>query len=283
VRPVNLLPSEDRRGSAAPSRAGNLAYALVAVLAIAVAGVAATTLLGKSVKDKEAELAALEREEAELTARAASLSSFASFEQLKEDRVATVTSLAESRFDWERVMRELSLVLPNRVWLVNVTGTVSPEVQVQDGAGIGLRSEVPGPALELDGCARSQRDVARLIASIEDIGGVTRVTVAQSEKPGSDVAAAGGSEDDVADDCRTRSYVTQFQLVAAFDAVAVEAASPQAPAPETATTTETGSAPPPDDGGVGAAEAQQEAEAGDVNESGERVENAAEIAAGGGE
>ena len=31
---------------------------------------------------------------------------------VREQRVATVTSLADSRFDWERVMRELALVLP---------------------------------------------------------------------------------------------------------------------------------------------------------------------------
>ena len=31
---------------------------------------------------------------------------------MSEQRVATVTSLADSRFDWERVMRELALILP---------------------------------------------------------------------------------------------------------------------------------------------------------------------------
>ena len=42
------------------------------------------------------------------------------------------TSLAQSRFDWERVLRELAIVIPEDVWLTNLTATVSPEVQLDD-------------------------------------------------------------------------------------------------------------------------------------------------------
>ncbi len=58
---------------------------------------------------------------------------------MRDARVETVTSLAQSRFDWERVMRELSLVLPGTVWLTNVTGTVAPTVTVPNGASVSLR------------------------------------------------------------------------------------------------------------------------------------------------
>ena len=55
---------------------------------------------------------------------------------LPRRRTETVDSLAQSRFDWERVMRELALVIPEDVWLESLTGTVAPGVTVDaEGAG----------------------------------------------------------------------------------------------------------------------------------------------------
>lgn len=250
MRPINLLPPEDRRGDAAPARTGSLSYVVVGLLAVVLLGVTVSTLFSKSIDDKEAEVAALEAKEAELTARAQSLSSFTSFQQLKDARVETINSLARSRFDWERVMRELALVLPRNVWLVNLTGTVAPDVSVDDSAAVQIRSAVPGPAIELIGCGRSQADVARLISAIGDIDGVTRVTAAKSELPENEVtgaAAEGGG-----DDCRTRDYVARFELVAAFDGVEA--------APGTTSAVTPAPSPTGADGGVADAEAQDSAE-----------------------
>ena len=60
--------------------------------------------------------------------------------------MATVTSLADSRFDWERVMRELSLVLPADVWLTEPHRDGSRrERRAVRGRRRGLRGAVPGP------------------------------------------------------------------------------------------------------------------------------------------
>ena len=101
---------------------------------------------------------------------------------MRESRAATIDSLAKSRFDWERVIRELSLVIPKEVWLSNLTGTVAPEVQLDDAPAIGLRTSIPGPALEIVGCARSQPAIASMIAALHDIDGVTRVTAVNGIK-----------------------------------------------------------------------------------------------------
>ena len=68
----------------------------------------------------------LEGEDAAAAAKATRLAAYTQFRQLSEQRVATVQSLADSRFDWERVMRELALILPGDVWLVNLTATAAP-------------------------------------------------------------------------------------------------------------------------------------------------------------
>ncbi|MCB0874886.1 MAG: hypothetical protein KDB46_01705 [Solirubrobacterales bacterium] len=221
MRPVNLIPPEERRGSTAPSRTGVLSYLVVGVLAVVLVAVSAIVLLGNKVDDKQAEVDSLEAQAVEAEARAEGLASYVSFQQMRESRAATIDSLAKSRFDWERVIRELSLVIPKQVWLSNLTGTVSPEVQIDDGAAIGLRTSVPGPALELVGCARSQPAIAKLIAALHDIDGVTRVTAANGIKSDttSDSTASSDSSDsvDTGGDCPRSA--PGFQAVAAFDAV----------------------------------------------------------------
>ncbi len=225
MRPVNLIPADMRRGDSAPTRTGPLVYVVVGVLAVVFVAISVLTLLGKQVDDKTAEVATLERRVAETQARAQSLATYVSFQQMRDDRVLTVDALAKSRFDWERVVREVAKIIPKQVWLSNMTGTVAPEVQVDDGAGIAMRSEVPGPALELVGCARSQSAIANLIAAMHDIDGVTRVTAVNGVKGvkqdggGEQVADGEGAAPDLGGSCVPSAPA--FQLVAAFDAVEV--------------------------------------------------------------
>jgi Tfp pilus assembly protein PilN len=231
MRPVNLIPPEQRRGEAAPARAGAASYIVIAVLFAILFAVTGVVLTGNDVSDKKTELASVEAQQAETTARAQALSNFASFQQMKDNRVLTISSLAQSRFDWERVMREVSRVLPESVWLTNLTGSVSPEVNVPGAAETTTRGSIAGPALSMVGCARSQQDVAALIAAVGDIDGVTRVLAEKSEKPTGAVTgdSSGG-------DCRTRDYIAQFSLVAAFDSVVAGDAATATATPSTAAT-----------------------------------------------
>lgn len=235
MRPVNLIPPEERRGDRAPLRTGALPYAIVAVLALALIGVTAVTLIGNQIKDREAEIAALETREAEATAQAEALRPYAEFAALSEARDATVTSLAQSRFDWERVLRELALVMPENIWLTAVTGTVSPTVALEGATTVDGRSEVQGPALELVGCGDDHEAVAGFVAALRDIDGVTRVGIASSERPEATTDSSTSPTTDSAspgssDDCRTRDFIARFEIVAAFDAVPVPAAAEAAPA-----------------------------------------------------
>ncbi len=243
MRPVNLIPLDQRRGDAAPVRTGPLAYIIVGFLGLALAAVIAVVMLGNSVDDKQAEVASLESQAAETQARAQALSPYVSFQQLRDARAETVGSLARSRFDWERVIREVTRLIPHSVWLQNMTGTVRPDVQLDSGAGIALRSSVPGPALELTGCARAQTDIARLIAAINDVDGVTRVTAVNGIKSSS--AGGGGAEGSgSADSCPAST--PSFQLLAAFDEIAM----PETPGGPGAAVTPPSSGTPTSGGGA---------------------------------
>lgn len=228
MRPVNLIPPEDRRGEQAPLRTGPLAYILVGALVAVLAGVTAMVLTGNQISERKTEVAELQREDAAEAARAARLAAYTQFRDLSEQRVATVQSLADSRFDWERVMRELSLILPPDVWLVSLTASAASTVSAggesgSSESGSGLRASVPGPALELSGCAAGQVAVAGFVTALKDIDGVTRVGVESSEladiEAGAGVSAGGDAASGGAgDDCRTRDFIAKFQLVVAFDA-----------------------------------------------------------------
>ena len=125
MRPVNLIPVEDRRGDSAPLRTGPVAYIVLGALVLALAGVTMLVLTDNKISDRKGELAQVKSEDAAAKARAESLASYTQFAALHEERVQTIASLADSRFDWERVMRELSLVLPGDVWLTNLTASAS--------------------------------------------------------------------------------------------------------------------------------------------------------------
>ena len=248
MRPVNLIPPEDRRGERAPMRTGPLAYVIVAVLAVALIAVTATVLIGNQISDRKAEKANLQAQVAEAQAEAEHLSSFADFASLQQVREQTVASLAQSRFDWERVLRELAIVIPNDVWLTNLSASVSADAaesttstSSSSSSSASISAEgVTGPSLEIQGCAEGHEAVARFLASLHDIDGVTRVTVlssdranAATESSGSQTTATGSQG------CSSRGFVAQFDVVAAFDAAQPTAVLDSALAPVDSSSTGT--------------------------------------------
>jgi Tfp pilus assembly protein PilN len=230
MRPINLIPPEDRSGQHSPLRTGPLAYIVIGALVLALGGVTALVLTGNQIADSKNEVAKLKREDAVAQAEAKRLAAYSQFHALHEERLATITTLADSRFDWERVMRELALVLPHDVWLTTMDASASAESTSSStsGGGGGLRDSIAGPALELGGCAVGQEAVAGFVTALKEIDGVTRVGVESSElgdqeegagsTSGSAGGASGGSQE-----CRTRNFISQFQLTVAFDAAPVPA------------------------------------------------------------
>jgi len=228
MRPVNLIPPDERRGDSAPLRTGSLVYVLVAGLALLLLGVVAVALTTKQIHDRESQKVSLQQELDQQTARANSLAAFTSFRTVQEQRLATVSSLTQSRFDWQRVLHELSLVLPSDVHLTTLTGTVSPAVTLDGGGEVTLRGDIAGPALEIVGCAPGQDAVASFVAALEDIDGVTRVGLDSSEINSADIAGTGASASASGGDsqCNAGPRTANFKIVAAFE---------QVPTPPTAT------------------------------------------------
>jgi Tfp pilus assembly protein PilN len=273
MRPVNLIPPEERRGTRASSRTGQLPYLIIGLMAVVLVVVAALTLTNKQISDRESEKATLTAEEAQARATADALAPFAEFARLSEARSATVTSLAQSRFDWVRVLRELSRVLPDDVWLTGLSGSVSAD----SGGGAGaLANGLNVPTLAITGCAAGHEGVAGFLEALKDIDGVTRVGVSSSER-GEQSGGEGGSSDGGAGNCRTRSFISGFDVTVAFDSAAVPAATGTAPAPAP-TASSTGEAA--SDPQVADAEQQEQQVRDSTDEQTGKATNAANIVPG---
>lgn len=285
MRPVNLIPPEERRGDRSELRKGALAYVVVGLLAVALIVSVAMVTISSQISDRETQLASLKVREDAARARADALAPYAQFATMSAARHATVTSLAKSRFDWERVLRELALVIPDDVWLVTTTGTVAPDLQIEGSTGNPLRGQAAGPALELTGCAAGQDSVAEFVAALKDIDGVTRVGLNSSELPLSGSTAApsseGGSD---GSDCRTRDFIAKFEIVVAFDAVpAPLPADATAPSTAPAATVPAATATPAEVPGAAEATAEEQKVRDSTSKQTDRSRQATEIIPGGGE
>jgi len=196
VRAVNLLPTDLRgaarataeRGAGPEAPGGAGAFVVLGVLAACVAGVAGYVLAENSIKQGQADLAQASARRQALQAQAAKLKPYADFDTAAKARVQTVRDLAGSRFDWERALRNLSRAIPADVALKALTGDISTSA---GNSSSSLRGAISAPAITLQGCAAGQTHVARLMARLRDVDGVTRVSLSKSAAE--DVADGGSS------------------------------------------------------------------------------------------
>jgi Tfp pilus assembly protein PilN len=219
VRPVDLIPADQRHGQFAPTKTGPLPYLIVGVLVALLAAVALLVTTSNQISERKSELVQLEREDEAAEGEAKRLAAYVQFQAVQEQRVATITSLADSRFDWERVMRELALVLPADVWLSELNASASSDAEGQTTGGGTLRGAVSGPALEINGCATGQEAVAGFVTALKDIDGVTRVGVEESALPDQESGSVSGGEG--GSKCQTRDFIAEFKITVAFDAAPV--------------------------------------------------------------
>jgi Tfp pilus assembly protein PilN len=197
MRAVNLLPS-DLRGSspsAAPVRPererveGIGAYVVLGALALCVAMLAVYVLASNNVKQKQTDLDSVTAQADAAAQAAAKLKPYADFEAAAKARVETVRGLAAARFDWEQALNDLSRAIPADVKLQSLTGDMGIPGASGSG-GDALRGSIAAPAISIGGCASSQPSVARLLAHLRAVDGVTRVSLSRSEKGGNEASAS---------------------------------------------------------------------------------------------
>jgi Tfp pilus assembly protein PilN len=226
MRAVNLLPT-DLRGTtpaSAPGRPererveGIGAYVVLGALALCGAMLAVYVMATNNVKQKQSDLTEVAAQADAAAQAAAKLKPYADFEALANARVETVRGLAAARFDWEQALRDLSKAMPGDVKLQSLTGDMGLP-GTGGSTGDPLRSSIQAPAISLAGCAPSQPSVARMLARLRAVDGVTRVSLSKSEK----------ADDSTTDSACAGANPPSFSAVVFFErSAALEAFAPAA-------------------------------------------------------
>jgi len=185
MRAVNLMPSDVRSGASTSSGSSHGVYFLLAGLAGLVIFASLWTITGRQISDRTAALDRVTAQAAVAEKRADAAAPFEAFAKLAKDRVATVTSLSATRFDFANSLREVSRVLPADVWLTTLNGSSG----AADAAPTPTTNAAPAPQFELEGCTRSQSKVARLMARLRAVNGVRLVQLRSAQKPDQQGAA----------------------------------------------------------------------------------------------
>jgi Tfp pilus assembly protein PilN len=166
MRAVNLLPRELDELKAGPSRQVVVSCA-GAVLAMAVLaggymqGSSTLATSNAALTDAQARLAAIPQPMQQPA-------SVTGLPQQRQSRVAALSSALTTRVAWDRVLREVSLVVPDDVWLSSL------QAAAPTAAGI------TGQGIHLTGFTYSQPAVARLLARLTVIPDLQRVSLTSS-------------------------------------------------------------------------------------------------------
>jgi Tfp pilus assembly protein PilN len=218
VKPVNLLPASARPYVASDSKPTGT-YAVLGVLALLVVAAVVYVSTTNKITTRKDQIQTAQAEQAQAQQKAASLQSYGTYSQIASTRISTVASLAVGRIDYERLMRETALVLPNGVWLNSVdaeAGTGSSPGSTA-AAGTGTATGTGAPTVQMIGCAKTQDMVAATLVRLRAVHGSDDVNLNASSKP----LGAGSGGGDATSGCGS-NY--SFDILVNLDASKVNGA-----------------------------------------------------------
>jgi Tfp pilus assembly protein PilN len=184
MRAVNLLPrdaTEGRKRPPMPVLAGCVGTVLVTAL-LAVLFLSASSSVAqqrRALLDAQAQFAAI-------PAPPAPSPVDAQLPQQRQTRVAALATALGERVAWDRLLREVSQVVPSDVWLVTLNA-LSPAIAPAPQPG-----GVP-TGFVISGCTYSQESVARFLARLDVVPDLSGMTLGRSQSGGG-TSGAGGSD-----------------------------------------------------------------------------------------
>ncbi len=175
MRAVNLLPKEvpvksfEAKRGVVFGAAGGFAVVTVALAALMFSAGGSLGEQQAELDTLNAELAALPRPEPD----GGQTGVDAALAAEKNDRITALSGALSSRVAWDRVLRQISLVLPEDVWL---TGLTSQAAETPDPG----TTEAVGASIILTGSTYSHSGVARLLARLGVLPALSNVQLQSS-------------------------------------------------------------------------------------------------------
>jgi len=181
MRAVNLLPQTQRRK---PGFAGaKTPLAVVgAVVVLGGMGYWGYSLHGQ-VDSAKSDVATASIERDELRSQLGAFQAAEARDAAQNVRTGAVVGLVAGRVNWERIVRDLSAVMPRQIWLTNLKGEtdVTATPTAATAAAPNLNNSTAPRGLHLDGFAFTQNQVALLMARASTVPGLGEPRLATSE------------------------------------------------------------------------------------------------------
>jgi Tfp pilus assembly protein PilN len=181
MRPVNLVPQDQRRRTPGESSGGG-AHALLAGLALLLVMTVLYVITANSVTERESQAEQARIEAERLEAEATDKGSFTDFAAIAQTRAASVAGVASTRFDWERLMRELARVMPEGSWLTSASASATGAPEGEAAPAETAATGPAGPSANLVGCTPNHSDVARMMVRLRQLHRVADVQLAHSTR-----------------------------------------------------------------------------------------------------
>lgn len=176
MRAVNLLPRDGQREKRKPQT-----LQLVAVVGVVLAtGLICASFLMKSsaVAQERTNLDLAHKELAAIPPPAAVHAADPGLQQTRNARLTAVASALDRRVPWDRLLRQLSLVLPEDVWLTTLSAR-SPSAATTTDAAPALPGAAPDTFV-FSGYSYSHESVARLLARLAVVPDLANVQLQRS-------------------------------------------------------------------------------------------------------
>jgi Tfp pilus assembly protein PilN len=178
MKAVNLIPGDQRRATPSGARAGG-AYVVLGVLGVLLVMAVAYVLTSNGVNEKTSKAEEARQQADALEAQATELNAYTDFASIKEQRMAAVMTAAQTRFDWERLMRELARVMPKGSWLQTAQASVTGDPAAA-ASPVPTQTAPTGPQATFVGCTPKQSEVAKILVRLRAMHRVTDVELNES-------------------------------------------------------------------------------------------------------
>jgi Tfp pilus assembly protein PilN len=190
MRAVNLLPREEADGRKAPP---------LPVLVACVGSVLVTALLAvmflsasSSVAHQKQALEQAQVDYASVPAPPPPSPAVAKLPQERQTRVAALATALGQRIAWDRLLREVSQVVPSDVWLVTLNA-LAPTMSTASTAPSAVAGTTLPSGFTVTGCTYSQESVARFLARLQVVPDLDAMTLGKSASSGDSGTGGGAS------------------------------------------------------------------------------------------
>jgi Tfp pilus assembly protein PilN len=184
VRAVNLLPGDEanqgRKVPPLPVLAGCIGTVVISAL------LALMFLSGNAgVAKKQHALEQVQAEYATIPAPAPASPVVAELPRQRQTRVTALAAVLGQRVAWDRLLREVSQVVPSDVWLIALNA-LAPSISPAAAGGI------PQQSFMVTGCTYSQDSVARFLARLSVVPDLTGMNLGSSSTDSGGGGGGGG-------------------------------------------------------------------------------------------